>query len=1089
MSIPVDAPRPAKEAPAFRPSGNTRRLFATAALALIACALLILGLVAASVRPLIERQLSSALRTPVTIQSLAIKPWRAVVDAHRVAVGPPEAGLSAARVTIAADLWGVLHGDINIDRVVCSGISATVAIDDSSHVTVAGLPERPRAADRPHTAAARQVRIRELVATDATVRVRHAIQGTPQTVRVQLDSLHATNIALATDGSGLRLDAIARGDAEDLPLEARASVWPAGDTRGVAVRVDFRDVVVPNRLLELPPSLARFAGTLDGSLTYRGDPLQREHGLELSARIRSARLSGRADTMLLAQDIEVDGLRVDLTNRHIHLGTITVEAPQLTAAVTSDGMVLPVESDAGQPPTAKAFAVVGGRIDVTGGQLTVRRGGERYALAIDSARVAGFSPESGATVQLDARTPEGGAVQVSGALRLAPVSTDLELSGTDIEIAKLMPLAPQLPARITGGRASGTVTGIGTDRLRVDASVRALRATGDAGSAFAAQTITLAGTELELARARIDLGTIEVKSPTITSVLTEDGLVLPIEERNDGGIAKGPAWALSGGQVRVSGGKLIVQSDARRYELALESGRFDGVTSDRINRIELTATGPEGGALSVTGAMHLTPPDVDLGVSARAIGLAALTDILPALPLRIARGTASGTLSVEGPPEKLMLRGDVQLYDLHTAPPAARRPEEVLAVHRVEASLSVDWARRSVEVGKLELSYPYIMVERSAEALFPYSALARNTADARAGDPEPRPIGTEPPPADAMPPPPDASLDISIRELTVVGGRLEFIDRTVQPEYWTALADLSLTASRVALPGPEGPDVATFRVTALQDELNPIEITGEAEGDAWRVRVDLRSLFLPTLNAYLAPIIGYKADRGVLSLEVDGRVSPDNLHATNYLTLRNVSVTQTGLDVIQRDTGVPLPIALALLKNPQGTIGLAVPTEGDPRARTFRLGSFVNQALSKAVLGALASPLKLLGLLFGREGPTRALAIDPVPFAAGSSTLHEAAQTRLAQIARILAAHTELTLVAKPDISPQDEAAVGGAGLQALADRRAAVVTQALVGGAIQPRLAKKRLVMVPWEPPSDGALPERTGVYVELQLSADYGN
>jgi hypothetical protein len=72
-------------------------------------------------------------------------------------------------------------------------------------------------------------------------------------------------------------------------------------------------------------------------------------------------------------------------------------------------------------------------------------------------------------------------------------------------------------------------------------------------------------------------------------------------------------------------------------------------------------------------------------------------------------------------------------------------------------------------------------------------------------------------------------------------------------------------------------------------------------------------VFLPSLNGYLAPLLGYKADTGVLSLEVDGRFAPESLQLSNVMTLHNVSLSQTGLDIIQRNTGVPLPIALALL--------------------------------------------------------------------------------------------------------------------------------------------------------------------------------
>jgi hypothetical protein len=156
--------------------------------------------------------------------------------------------------------------------------------------------------------------------------------------------------------------------------------------------------------------------------------------------------------------------------------------------------------------------------------------------------------------------------------------------------------------------------------------------------------------------------------------------------------------------------------------------------------------------------------------------------------------------------------------------------------------------------------------------------------------------------------------------------------------------------------------------------------------------------------------------------------------------------------------------------------------EVDPKARRFQVGSVFVQALSRAVIGALASPLRWLGLLFGTEGPPHALPIDPIPFAAGSGELDQAGRARLEQVARILVAHTGLDLVVKAQISADDAAALGGGDLAALAQERAEAVRDALVGGEVGPAFARDRVIVTPWTPGPGGKLDDRPGAYVELQ-------
>ena len=146
------------------------------------------------------------------------------------------------------------------------------------------------------------------------------------------------------------------------------------------------------------------------------------------------------------------------------------------------------------------------------------------------------------------------------------------------------------------------------------------------------------------------------------------------------------------------------------------------------------------------------------------------------------------------------------------------------------------------------------------------------------------------------------------------------------------------------------------------------------------------------------------------------------------------------------------------------------------------ISSIVGQAIRSAIVGALTSPLRLLGSLFGLNGAPHAFAIDPIPFAVGSGSLDDAGHQRVAEIARILENRASLLLITLPQIAAADLDAVGADGAPALAQQRNATVRQALTSPAAGAPLASDRIVPTEWTVAKDAHATGKPGVYVELQ-------
>lgn len=825
--------------------------------------------------PAAQRIATQLLQVPVSIGFLSINPLRGVITGRHVTVGPPNEHLSIGRVAVNLRLRSLLDRQIVVERIDLGELSGTLTLDADYRPTLRGLV--PPTAAATDVGPPRLTKLAAIVVTDSELTVQHVITGKPQTSRVHITKLAAKDLAFTSDGSTLRLTAQLDGALDAVSLRGSAGVAVEGAATAIDIKLDVRHLRLPEPLIPLPHALAALSGEASGKLAYKYDTNAKRNALQLSLQLDAPRVTGAANTSLVAKHATLDGVSIDFANNRIDLGQVRIEAPNAEIALTAGGLAVP---GSGEQPN---------------------------------------------------------------------------------------------------------------------------------------------------------------------------------------GAAGGAAWTIAGGTLVLDGGNVTVRRGESRLPVALDSGRWSTITSRTPGALELKGTPEGGGSVVVTGTLGLDPLAAALDAEITNVAVAEIAALYPELPLRISRGTGSARLAISSR-DTVTVQGSLQLHQVHTAPPSAEHPDQVLACDQIEAQVTIDPSRSGqVEVPTLIVRYPYVMVQRLADAVFPYTALSRDGQTPGA-------------------PPPDPAYTVHVGTLEIVGGRGDFVDRTVTPPYWTGLADVHGTVHGLTLPTGIA---EAFELTAKQDEINPVRASGTRDGVGWNIRARLDRLSLPALNAYMSPIFGYKAESGLLSLEAKGRVSQYGVNVDNTLELRDVALEQTGLDVIQRDTGVPLPVALGLMKDLSGKITLDIPLQADMSFENVRLGSVVSQVVSQALVGTLASPLRLLGMLFGTKGPPHALAIDPIPFAVGTATLSDDGQSRIAQIARILQSHADLTLVAKAELSAADAQIVGDSGLAELARARTEAVREAFVGGAVQPSLAPKRLVIAPWA--RDPELSPRSDVYVELQPSANY--
>lgn len=817
------------------------------------------------------------------------------------------------------------------------------------------------------------------------------------------------------------------------------------------------------------------ASVADGEIGVRGVSLGEDDALTVARITVRPDLRALLDRRIVLERVSIDGLA----------GTV---APDASGRPALRGLPFPSGDDgaAGPAVTVQEIAVADARLTLVPPPHLRRT---PLSLVLDDLLLRQVpTAEEGPSWEGDLRgtldgvplTARARADRTRAGTRIA---AEADLTGAAIDSSRLVlpPGFTSLSARASGRATYELDPGRKRDRATADLDVAELRLDGAENTSLAAKRVRIEGLTLDLAAAEANLGRITVDGPRIDAVLGPAGLVYPglvpalVEsgiapppDASAPGPAPKPAWRVVGGQVEARDGSVAIRRDAHRVALGVPTFAWRGIASGRAGNLSLTMRPADGGTIDVDGRLAIDPPEVD--VSAR------LTDVdLPSLsalgdpPLALARGSASGTVTVRGDPAAPAVDATLDVRQLHTAPPSSADADHVLAVDRAEARVHVaPGPSGNVVVQDLRLSYPYAMIVREADGIFPLDVVGSSRRDATTS--AAAPSGGEP----------AASRTIRLDAIAIDGGRLDFVDRTTTPAYWMGVASIAGSVHDASL-APNA--LGQLALTARQDELHPLSATAKSAGESrWQGRASLQEMSLATLNPYLSPVLGYAAETGTVSVDLDATLDGTRLAASSAFSLDGVGLRQTGLDVIQRETGVPLTVALGLLKDVGGDVSLEVPVEVDTATGSVALGSFVTQAIGRAVLGALSSPLRWLGMLFGTDGPPHALAIDPVPFAPGSAALDAAGTTRVGQIARILQSHAELDVILKAMIADADRTAVGDAGLVDLARRRVEAVRAAFAGGRSGAPILASRLIVAAWEMPASGALDASPGVYVEVQ-------
>ncbi|MEX5341001.1 DUF748 domain-containing protein [Pseudomonas sp. I2] len=731
----------------------------------------------------------------------------------------------------------------------------------------------------------------------------------------------------------------------------------------------------------------------------------------------------------------------------LHLEAVELDKPRSEVLFAKDGTLnltqlfkLPPSEPEPQEPAGDPFPLRIGSIKLSEGYLHFQdlRPSEPIEFLYDSMNLElknlSTLPDDNADMSLVANGPNGGRIDWSGTLSLAPIASEGTLKVTEGKMKAFWPyVRDAVPLVLEDGVVSldthyklnlAKETELLLDKTSVRIAPFAIKAPDGRPLARLA-TLEVSETSIDLAKQLVTVGKVRSEKLETWAALEADGQLdwqklfasqpakatpqektepAAAEPSPEENAAKAPAkpWQVLLKDVQLRNYLVHLADRSQKEPVALDVGplNLDVQGFDSLNQSPFTLKLDTGvgkqGKLQAAGQVNLDPVTAKLDVSTRDIDLrVAQAYISPFIRLELRSGMLASDLKVDlksTEPLAFSVGGKAQVSQLHTLDTLKDRD-------------FVKWQRLDLD----GLSYVHgdaLSIDK-VSLLQPYARFIIN---------EDRTTNVDdlliPQPASPAPAPSQASasaekpLGIRIGGIDIDDGSANFADLTLRPHFATAIQQLN---GQIGTIDNRKPAPAKVDVKGKVDRYAPVTIKGALNPFNPLASLDIATSFkrveLTTLTPYSGKFAGFRIRKGRLNLDLHYLITNGQLKAENKVVVEQL---QLGEKVDSPDAvDLPIRLAVALLKDTEGKISIELPVSGDLNNPEFSVMPIVWQTLRNLVLRAAQAPFKFIGGLVAGGG---AEDLGTVAFTAGSSELSGDAQSALDKLAAALKERPELRL-------------------------------------------------------------------------------
>jgi hypothetical protein len=223
---------------------------------------------------------------------------------------------------------------------------------------------------------------------------------------------------------------------------------------------------------------------------------------------------------------------------------------------------------------------------------------------------------------------------------------------------------------------------------------------------------------------------------------------------------------------------------------------------------------------------------------------------------------------------------------------------------------------------------------------------------------------------------------IAIGQLELTDGTLRYVDRSVKPVHETKIHKLSISVSELTATPTAG--AKQFSVDALIQSKGSISLRGTLPSGRGNLDFSLKKLDLVSYDS-LARDAGWKIASGLTSLDSHVVANATSYRTKNTLVLHDLDVSAEDRSGFASQFGMPVDLVLALLRDAAGDITLSVPIVVDGDGAGLDYSAALLSATRGALQGAIASPMKMLGMLVPEGAAANSLGAlvfapgEPVP--------------------------------------------------------------------------------------------------------------
>ncbi|MDA1073589.1 MAG: DUF748 domain-containing protein [Proteobacteria bacterium] len=462
-------------------------------------------------------------------------------------------------------------------------------------------------------------------------------------------------------------------------------------------------------------------------------------------------------------------------------------------------------------------------------------------------------------------------------------------------------------------------------------------------------------------------------------------------------------WQFSLADERVDGLPLSVEA----FELNLKN--LSNVP-EQATTVSLAATVLDG-AFTLNGSLTPLPDQVvDATFKLKGLKLKRLQPYVSKLTNLLIE---TGDLNVEGalrsqPDERVSLHGDTALTGLDVTDGIEN--ERLLSWQSLKIS-DIDFAlaARTLNISQVALAQPFARIEIEADQTTNVGRVLAAPEVPAVAQAQPTPGNTP----DATDSPETKPFKATINKVDISAGSASFTDLSLPLPFAANIHELGGTISTISTSSREPVRVD---LEGQVNEYGLLTVTGHGLISDWQknsaLSVNFRNVDMPQTSAYTIKFAGRKIDEGKTDLDLQYTMRDANLTGSNALSVHDLRLGET----IEHEgaMNLPLDLAVALLKDSNGTIDLNIPVTGRVDDPQFGIGSAIRQAFSRIILSLVTSPFRLLAGLVDLKGDD----LDRVAFKPGSSDLTPPELEKLHKLADALTQRPALSLLVTASSAP-----------------------------------------------------------------------